>query len=357
MKYGSLLTGVGGFDLGFNELGWEGSWMSEIDKYAKGVLGYQFPEVPLYGDIFEIDGSEIEPVDVICGGFPCQSFSVAGKKTGDGLIVFREFVRVVNEMREATNGEYPRAVVWENVPGLVSKTKDWISDIYTTWAEIGAVVQEHRVIDAKYFGVPQRRRRIIGVVIFDTGADCGSEILFDSESSEGDTGKSGEAGEQLISGLGESLADSGNLPTVINSWYKGPGNTQVDTGCIIPFDTTQVTSPQNGSNPQPGDECHPISASAKAPAIAFHLKQDPINGTDSPALGTTSAGMGVYESLQARRLTPRECERLMGWPDDWTAYQDNGNRTSDTQRYKMCGNGLVAPVATWAGKRLEKVLG
>jgi site-specific DNA-cytosine methylase len=111
--------------------------------------------------------------------------------------------------------------------------------------------------------------------------------------------------------------------TITANWHKGPGNTQVEEGCCIP--------------------------------VALHPTQDPISSPDvCHALGTGSATAAGLAGLAVRRLTPRECERLMGWPDDWTRYRADGTEIADSHRYRMCGNGVVAPVAEWIGRRLPR---
>ena len=382
LAYGSLFSGAGGFELGLEKLGWELQWMCEKDPYAASVLRYHW-DVPLYDDVATL--VDPTPVDIIVGGFPCQDLSKAGKKMGlegqsSGL--FYEFVRIVREMREATNGQYPRAVIWENVPGIINKSKDCISSVYTAWAEIGALVQEHRLINAEFFGVPQRRKRVIGIVIFDPTVDSGREILFESSTGQGNSGKSGAKGQEVAGTTEDGSA-----------FY------------VMPIDTTQLTSPHNKTIPKFGDPAGSLTASGHAPKIVTY-SVTPMSGqgadlwakeTDvantltainapdrgikivvpkvaSPLLAHDAKDIGEPEhklitevygtKYRIRQLTEIECERLMGWPDDHTALgkatDKKGNevvkKISMTQRRKMCGNGLVAPVAEWAGRRVEKAL-
>ena len=247
--FGSLFAGAGGFDLGFEAAGWTPSWQVEIDPAAQAVLRHWWPEVDLYEDITDLDGAELTPVDVIVGGFPCQDLSIAGRRAGmtagetrSGL--FYEMSRLVEEMRNATNGSAPQWVCWENVTGLLN-LGNTLGSIYAEWDRLGAVVQEHRTIDTgRGFGIPQRRRRVFAVVGFATGADTLGEILADTEgvrrnpppseetrphtsagAHDGPGGRSGEAGEHLIPPA---------VNTVTASWENGSGNTQVDNGAIVP---------------------------------------------------------------------------------------------------------------------------
>lgn len=165
LTLGSLFDGIGGWLLAALHNGVKPVWASEIDDYCQAVTHHHFPEVKQLGDITKIKGAEIEPVDIICSGSPCQTFSVAGKHTGlDGVSgIFYEFVRVVREMQEATDGVYPRYVVWENVPGAFSSNKgEDIKAVLNSFDELGYVL-DMNVLDAQYMGVPQRRKRIFAV--------------------------------------------------------------------------------------------------------------------------------------------------------------------------------------------------
>lgn len=201
---GSLFDGSGGFPLAGKINGFKPVWASEIEPFPIKVTRKRFPEMEHLGNVKNIRGGVIEPVDVICGGSPCQNLSQAGNRTGiEGTqsSLFFEYIRIVKEMREATNGKYPRYMVWENVPGAFTSNKgaDFkavleniarIKDPEATipmpekWEHAGTVVGDGfsiswRVLDAQFWGVPQRRRRIFLVAGFDD--ECTEEILFESE--------------------------------------------------------------------------------------------------------------------------------------------------------------------------------
>jgi DNA (cytosine-5)-methyltransferase 1 len=342
LTYGSLFAGAGGFDLGFDAAGWSCAWQVENDPKAQQVLAQWWPDVTRYEDVTTADGAELAPVDVIAGGYPCQDLSVAGKRVGlDGARsgLFHEFVRIVEEMRSATGNAAPRWVVWENVPGLLSMPGA-LGSVLAAWEQAGAVVQEWRTVDTgRAFGVPQRRFRVLGVVGFDPGAERGPEILADPEGVRRDSGPCGAEGAHVAaltaSGVGtcgadDNQAQAGHLiPLHANTLTardaKGtPTRIDAGEGNLITFDTTQITSAAvNRSNPQPGDPSHPLAAAAHPPAIASEL--------------------GV------RRLTPTECERLMGWPDGHTAPAG-----ADGPRYRLCGNGMAAPAAEWVARRITR---
>ena len=203
LKLGSLFDGSGGFPLGGMLAGITPVWASEIEPFPIRVTTKRLPFMKHYGDISTMDGGKIEPVDIITFGSPCQDMSVAGKRDGlDGSrsSLFYEAVRIIKEMREATNGLYPAFAVWENVPGAFSSNKgeDFravleefckVKDSNAVvpgpqkgkWADSGLIVGDGysvawRVLDAQFWGVPQRRRRIF--LVGDFGGESAGEILF-----------------------------------------------------------------------------------------------------------------------------------------------------------------------------------
>lgn len=183
MKFGSLFAGVGGFDLGFEAAGMECCFQVEWDKHCQQVLAYHWPDVPRWSDVSDVKGAELPPVDVITFGSPCQDLSVAGKRAGlDGgrSNLFFEATRIIREMRDATDGIFPRVAVWENVPGAFSSNGGHdFGSVLDGLAESGALGVEWAVLDARWFGVPQRRRRIFVVAEFDPArAFRGGEPIF-----------------------------------------------------------------------------------------------------------------------------------------------------------------------------------
>ena len=210
LTLGSLFDGSGGFPLGGLLSGITPVWASEIEPFPIRVTTKRLPFMKHYGDVSRMDGGKIEPVDVITFGSPCQDMSIAGRREGlDGSrsSLFYEAVRIVKEMRCATDGKYPRYIVWENVPGAFSSNKgaDFQSvleeicsvkgyKIHSSrpgrWANAGEIVADDfslawRVFDAQYWGVPQRRKRIYLVADF-AGGSAG-KILFESEGVSGYT--------------------------------------------------------------------------------------------------------------------------------------------------------------------------
>ena len=231
MTLGSLFDGIGGWLLAARHAGVTPVWASEIEPFPQTVTARHFPDVKQLGDITQINPDEIEPVDIICAGSPCQDLSIAGKRKGlDGERsgLFRTAVDLVRRMRERTAGKYPRFFVWENVPGAFSSNRGM--DFQAVLEEIGeseipmpqgnrwapaGLVQfpgaeiAWRVLDAQYWGVPQRRKRIFLVADFAADGRCAGEILFESEGVSGDSQASKGAGEGAAGRTADCARTSG----------------------------------------------------------------------------------------------------------------------------------------------------
>lgn len=235
MTLGSLFDGIGGWLLAARHAGVTPVWASEIEPFPCSVTARHFPDVKQLGDITKIDPDKIEPVDIICAGSPCQDLSIAGKRkglNGERSGLFRTAVDLVRRMRERTAGKYPRFFVWENVPGAFSSNKgaDFravLEEIGQTeipmppngkWANAGLVELPQcqiawRVLDAQYWGVPQRRRRIFLFADFAADGRCAEEILFEQESVSWDTAASAGAGKGTAGGTADCARTSGKKYT------------------------------------------------------------------------------------------------------------------------------------------------
>lgn len=252
MKLGSLFDGSGGFPLAGAIHGITPMWASEIEAYPIRVTKARFPKMEHLGSVLDVNGAEIEPVDIITFGSPCQDLSVAGKQAGlhkgERSNLFFEAIRIIKEMREATDGIYPRIAVWENVPGAYSSNKgedfravlqafcqvcDPTADVPMPpkkWHKSGAVVGNGwsvawRTFDAQFWGVPQRRKRIY--LIADFGSERAGEVLFEQESVRGDSAESGTAGESAA-GDAEGSVGRGGVCYAL----QGNGIDRADTaGC------------------------------------------------------------------------------------------------------------------------------
>ena len=318
MKVGSIFSGIGGFDLGFQKAGYEISWCVERDQYCQKILQKQFPETQLHSDVTAVDVSKLSKIDVLVGGFPCQDISIAGKREGlkgARSSLFYEFDRYIR----ATN---PQFVVVENVPGLLSSNSgnDFacvLTEMVQRW---GAKSIAWRILDSQFFGVPQRRRRIFFVA--DLRGDCASKILSLSDSGSGNTQKSAKAGKAI------TCTPSGISGTCSSKWHKGTGGPA-------------------------GDEHYNL--------IVYRWQNSKTGLVDDGTVATlrTSMGSSGFSEINhplvqsgtdiVRRLTPLECERLQGFPDNWTEGQ------SDTQRYKQLGNAVTVNVAEWIAKRIKSL--
>ena len=457
--FGSLFAGVGGFDMGFEQAGWDCRFQVEWDKHCQAILNRHWPSVPKWGDVSTVSGHELPAVDCIIFGSPCQDLSVAGKRAGlDGERsgLFHEAMRIIKEMRDATNGTFPRWIVWENVAGAFSSNKGAdFGVILDEMAQAGAVAIEWALLDAQHFGVPQRRRRVFVIACFDpaTADRCPDPLLPVSESLPGDPQKgrktrkaaTGEVagclrsggsggvpssrGEHLVTEDRAGLASGGDIANTISAElyhrstivnqdvnnghlvvgslaardYKGVGSQYVDEGKVIvePFvksrrpqsssdDETWVRAKVNptlnsfdvgdtrtttaviaiqgnviGRQPHNGpagkgytNEEDPMFTltSTDVHAVAYDEYNDRLGGEIHHALRAgTKQSTGVMADMAVRRLTPVECERLMGWPDDHTRWAADGKEQSDTHRYKQCGNGVATPVARWIADHMRRV--
>lgn len=233
LTLGSLFDGVGTWQLSARHNGIKPLWSCEIDPYPSAVSHYHFPETKQYGDIKEIHGDSIEPVDIICAGSPCQELSLAGNRKGfdgDRSSLFLEATRVFHEMRNVTHGKYPRFFVWENVTGALSSTHG--NDFRAVLEEIGqscipmprkwggcGVARlpqcdiAWRVLDAQYWGVPQRRRRIFLVADFATSERRAAEILLVEKRLPGDSQESRSKEQGSSDGTGTGTQGTGGVKT------------------------------------------------------------------------------------------------------------------------------------------------
>jgi DNA (cytosine-5)-methyltransferase 1 len=393
--FGSLFAGVGGFDMGMEDAGWECKFQVEWDKHCQHILNKHWPDIPKWGDVSTVSGTEIPPVDCIIFGSPCQDLSVAGKRAGlqgerSGL--FYEAVRIIKEMRHVTNGTFPRWAIWENVAGALSSNngRDFAA-VISEMAEAGAVLQEYALLDAQYFGIPQRRRRVFLVACFDPAIarNCPDPLLPVSESLRGNTAKGKPKGKVASRKIANCLRVGSGVGE------RGDGTDNL----VIGFSHTQ------GLSAQPSEVAFPtLRTEGSGMAVAYDEYNDTIspvhhalragtkqstgvlveNEYEEPTVfqpGTmVRLGGGVWEgtvptlraeakrgdnephihihnaepTMAVRRLTPLECERLMGWPDDHTRWKADGTEQADTHRYKQCGNGVASPVAKWIASHILK---
>ena len=367
MTLGSLFDGIGGWLLAARHAGVTPVWVSEIEPFPCAVTARHFPDVKQLGDITKINPDEIEPVDIICAGSPCQDLSIAGKRKGlDGERsgLFRTAVDLVRRMRERTAGKYPRFFVWENVPGVFSSNRGM--DFQAVLEEIGeseipmpqgnrwapaGLVQfpgveiAWRVLDTQYWGVPQRRRRIFLVADFAAYDRRAGEILFESQSVCGDSAESTGAGEGAARGTEDCARATGKKYTRAAGFCAGgsAGVVGYQVECAATLTTDGVDKPLTVA----------IYDMTHADEVMRPVK-DGIVPTLNARMGTGGNqvpvahiyGAQAASSSIVRRLTPTECERLQGLEDGYT---EGG---SDTARYKALGNGMAQPCADYVIRRI-----
>ena len=280
MKYGSVCSGVEAATAAWHPLGWEPQWFSEIEKFPSTVLEHHYPNTPNLGDMTNFKEWPNDPIDLLVGGTPCQSFSVAGLRKGlddpRGNLMLT-YLAIAERYQ-------PRWLVWENVPGVLSSNRG--RDFGTFLTALGEVGYgfAYRICDAQYFGVAQRRRRVF-VVGYLGDWRRAAAVLFERESLSGHPAPSREAGE--VSGW--------VFPCLTR---RGPGSLREEEGYVI-------------------EECGGI-----------------------------------------RHLTPTECERLQGFPDNYTQIAWRNKAAEDCPdgpRYKAMGNSMAVPVMRWIGERIQMV--
>lgn len=396
MKLGSLFDGIGGWQLAAAHTGIVPIWSSEIDPYPAAVTAYHFPKTQQLGDITKIDGTKIAPVDIICAGSPCQNLSQAGNRKGlQGAesSLFYHSIRIIREMRKHTNGKYPRYFVWENVPGAYTSNrgadfKAVLEEIAESsvpmprggkWANAGMALLPDRsiawrTIDAQYWGVPQRRRRIFLVADFAESNRCAAEILFVEQGVSGDSSESQREGQETAENAGTGVdSASGTLtPWDVQSnriqsvngtaatLYGGAGQGTHNGAVFIPNKESCLTSRMDGSpcvdrGPQIVDTYDMTHANE----VMRPMRNDKVNTLNS-RMGTGGNQVPVLQDKEirrVRRLTPTECERLQGLPDGWTNVEFKGKPASDTRRYKAIGNGMAQPCADYILARIAAVHG
>ena len=463
MIFASVCSGIEAASTAWHPLGWRSSWLSEIDPFACSVLAHHYPTTPNLGDMTRIGASEIEAhdrPDVLVGGTPCQSFSVAGLRKGmadpRGNLAL-VFLRLLERTRA-------RWVVWENVPGVLSSAggRDF-------GAFLGALGQlgygwAYRVLDAQYFGLAQRRKRVFVVGCAGGLTNRAAAVLFERACLRGDPAPSRETGARVAAALtrgadsggkggyaGRRQEDDVNVVSALDCQRGGPDDNAAQAGHLVCAEVAHaVTTHQakagdpttdnyvahslradgfdasedgtgrgtpivpmayqcHGSNVGPmgtmragnGNEAGGVPFMPVAYALGSHAGAADGDVSNAPHASGGAVSMGISEecghSLRAgrtqaiafcgghsdpisqvelahpvtrcngdpgmvagertgvRRLTPRECERLQGFPDDYTLVSHRGKPASDGPRYRALGNSMAVPVMAWIGRRIDLI--
>ena len=355
LRYISLFSGIEAASVAWEPLGWEAVAFAEIDPFPSAVLAYRFPNVPNLGDVTKVDwGGYRGTVDVVVGGSPCQSFSVSGRREslgGESRLMY-EYIRACSEIRS-------RWILWENVPGVLNTKDNAFGQLISELQDIGYVSLAWRVLDSQFFGVAQRRRRVflVGHLGNDGSAPA---VLFESESVRGNTQTGGEKRQAIAVNAAGCTHGACERDVTVFKYSAGSAARTMPT-----YD--------DGS-------CNTLTADWHSPAICETRLQSS-NGTDvvgalcardykgvgeqyvgeGKVICTTDTSHAPYnDGYVIRRLTPIECERLQGFPDDWTKVPWKGRSADDCPdgpRYKAIGNSMTTNVMRWIGKRIELVEG
>jgi len=451
MRYLSVCSGIEAATVAWHPLGWKAAAYSEIEKFPSEVLAHHYPNTPNVGDMTKFkEWKNVSDVDVLVGGTPCQSFSVAGLRKGlddpRGNLMLT-YLAIAAKYR-------PKWLVWENVPGVLSSNGGLdFASLLRGMGELGYGFA-YRVLDAQYFGVAQRRRRVFVIgylgnwrpaaaVLFERQSLCGypapsrkaredvAPTLAGCANGGGANGPGrdvdsveslqvthshwdgnyphptlnrgsggvGFSNQEIFSQRGAYLAphatthrmvafgeysDDETASTTKARGYKDAtdlvavsfkenmstpswGIDQSQTlqamnfeavAQPVTYDFFNITAPVNRQSRAPGDPCHTLARSNAEHAVlvapSLTASNDPSRSPQSSEV-TQQVAACYAAAMQVRRLTPRECERLQGFPDDYTDIKPKGKPTPDGPRYKALGNSMAVPVMAWIGKRIQEV--
>jgi DNA (cytosine-5)-methyltransferase 1 len=420
VRFGSVCSGIEAASVAWESLGWKAAWLSEIEPFPSAVLAHHYPDVPNLGDMTllpeRILSGEVEAPDLFCGGTPCQAFSVAGLRNslndarGNLSLTFVGIANAIDHVR-SVRSDTPGIIFWENVPGVLS-TKDNAFGCFLgalagendpiipsgeKWTNAGCVYGPQRtvawrVLDAQYFGVAQRRRRVFVVASAQADFDPAA-VLFEFDGVRRDTAPSREAGKTIAPCVtnGPPFSRTGNerveaeamvvqtttystpaigvlrkdeISSCITKNTGGGGETQNPAFVVQPISLQDITPREKAQNGRGWNDdgtaytvdthatqgvAQPISFGAQmsVPQVDFDLNQ------------TLQAKnpMAVMQSMAVRRLTPVECERLQGFPDNYTNIPwRKKDESPDGLRYKALGNSWAVPVVRWIGHRIQQEL-
>jgi len=420
MKYLSLCSGIEAATVAWHLLGWEAIAYSEIEKFPSQVLAHHYPQTPNLGDMTKFKEWSIESnVDLLVGGTPCQSFSVAGLRKGlddpRGNLMLT-YLAIADKYR-------PRWLVWENVPGVLSSNAG--QDFGTFLGGLGELGYgfAYRVLDAQYFGVAQRRRRVF-VVGYLGDWRLAAAVLFERHSLSGHPAPSREKREEVAGTIEASLgrsrwagtppgaitarmvafgeySDDGTAsamkardykdatdlvaqPIAYNITFCDANGTRADRpdGGLYVNETdvtstltkagigTNVAQPiafsGQMSNPQTDVDMTQTLQAKNPMSVAWSMnlmspgrkvREDHGVGALTQQCHCPTQGneaVVIQQAMAVRRLTPKECERLQGFGDNYTDIQAKGKPTPDGPRYKALGNSMAVPVMRWIGERIKQ---
>ncbi len=424
LTYGSVCSGIESASVAWHPLGWQAEWFAEIEPFPSAVLAHRWPEVTNHGDMTllaaKVLAGTINAPDILVGGTPCQAFSVAGMRQGlldpRGALTIKyvELADAIDHVR-TRDGRDECITTWENVPGVLSDKgnafgcflgalvgeSDALQPAGGKWTDAGCVYGPRRtaawrVLDAQYFGLAQRRRRVFVVASARNGFDPAA-VLFECEGMRRDTPPRRSEGQD-VAGTLASRTDGGGFP----------GTDEACSGYVQPVAAYSIQAGALRTNPLSGpdgvgvqaDHAYTLEARAEVQAVCvtgdvthtlkaegFDASEDgtgrgqPIVAAfaensrselryedgDGQITGTVSTGGGkpgqgapsVQVGAAVRRLTPTECERLQGFSDSYTLIPWRGkpaDECPDGPRYKAIGNSKAVPVVRWIGRRIAAQL-
>ena len=422
MRYGSLCSGIEAASVAWEPLGWQPAWFAEIEPFPSAVLAHHWPHVPNHGDMTQLVGKilngSVEAPDVLVGGTPCQAFSVAGLRgslddeRGNLTLVLIRILDAIDFIR-ARNGQPPCILVWENVPGVLN-TKDNAFGCFLgglagenlplepagkKWTNAGAVLGPTReiawrVLDAQFFGVPQRRRRIFAVA--SARAIRPAEILFERQGQAGHPAAGSEAGQDPAAFVESSFGAykqstvcgtvrasggvvQGGSETLLACRMRGFGDyIQDNTAGTVKArdhkDTTDLIVVHGRQDPCTSDKAFTLDCqhSGNTNIVCINgniIGKDPNGTSGGNGMGAIQDGTAytltatdrhaVSDGMAVRRLMPVECERLQGFPSGHTQIPWRGKPAADCPdgpRYKAIGNSMAVPVMRWIGQRIRQLI-
>jgi DNA (cytosine-5)-methyltransferase 1 len=382
MRYLSLFSGIEAASAAWHPMGWKCAAVSEIEPFPCAVLAHHYPTVPNLGDITKFkEWPDLGTVDLVVGGSPCQSFSVAGLRKGmddpRGNLMLT-YLAVINRVA-------PRWVVYENVPGLLSSNggRDF-GTLLGGLAELGYGFA-YRVLDAQYVrveshsrAVPQRRRRVF-VVGYLGDWRRAAAVLFERESMLGHPAPRRETGKGTGPGVARSVAlrgrEGGGVAEIgddVGLTLRASSGGGDKAHVLVPDVARALTT----SNQRIDAETETLLVAHSLRGEGFDASEDgtgrgtplvPVHAFDArqsdvlqygPVAGPLDTGIPSATAMvgkAVRRLTPRECERLQGFPDSYTNVDFRGKRAADGNRYKALGNSMAVNVMRWIGERIQMV--
>lgn len=368
MKYLSVCSGIEAASVAWEPLGFKPVGFSEIEPVPCSILAHRFPHVPNFGDMNNFEDWPLDPhsFDILVGGTPCQSFSLAGLRGGleDGRgNLALTYCRILQRFK-------PEWFLWENVPGVLSSNKGRdFGSILGAMVKLGYGVA-YCIRNASYFGVPQRRRRVFVVGCLGDWRRA-TEVLFEPGCVQGDSPKSSKKRKDITGtlasrssagrGLGTDFDLDGGL-VVSSTGSKshclnagGMGRQDYETETMI---VDRIAKPLM----KEGNDSHDPELQTYVVCFAQNSRNEVrLEGGDGQRTGSITSGGGkpgqgypaIAGSMGVRRLTPVETERLQGFPDNWTLVPHRGKPTADGPRYKAIGNSKAIPVVRWIGKRIQ----